>query len=490
MTLLTIVIVVLCAITVFPSFSIPGTVKSWNPAIMQYDLGRDLGGGYYTYYYPEGVISETEYENNLEMLEEDAKEEYKESYLQCGGLYLDKDEAKNLVIEKDGVEIPDPDFEESVKKAADEIAARFAAVGYSDLRVVVADKYSIRVEVPASDAIMSQTLSLFAKTDAMTLEKGGETVEELKGKDAKVTDLIKSFSVKTRLGVAYLKINFTKEGKAMLKEMKSSLSIAADTTDMSSATTLNVKIDDETVVSIFQDYINDANEVKVPLQYEDNKAQVDVLSVLFNSVLKNGDFDVKFSFASSEIHSFEPVYGKNVLTATYIALAIVIVALCVVSVLKMGRFGVVNVYSILSYLIVTGLCYGFITKAVFEITFGSILIFLLGLLIISVINATIYKAIKKEFLAGKTVVSAAKKGYNKTLGGVIDVYAVLLLASLALLIGVAGVHTLALQALICVITAAFCNLLWGRAINYIFLSASNNKYKYFRFVREEDEDDE
>ena len=47
MVLLTIVIVVLCAITVVPSFAIPGTVKSWNPVVMQYDLGTDLGGGYY-----------------------------------------------------------------------------------------------------------------------------------------------------------------------------------------------------------------------------------------------------------------------------------------------------------------------------------------------------------------------------------------------------------------------------------------------------------
>jgi hypothetical protein len=69
------------------------------------------------------------------------------------------------------------------------------------------------------------------------------------------------------------------------------------------------------------------------------------------------------------------------------------------------------------------------------------------------------------------------------------VYAVLLLGALALLIGAAGLHTLALQALICVISAAFINLLWARAINYTFLSASKNKYKYFRFVREDDDDE-
>ena len=101
----------------------------------------------------------------------------------------------------------------------------------------------------------------------------------------------------------------------------------------------------------------------------------------------------------------------------------------------------------------------------------------------------IYNAIKAEFNLGKTVESSVKGGYKKTLWGVVDLYAVLLLGALALLIGVAGVNTLALQALIVVITSAFINLLWARGINFTYLSASKNKYKYFRFVREDDDDE-
>ena len=115
MVLLTIVIVVLCAITVVPSFAIPGTVKIWNPAVMQYDLGTDLGGGYYSYYYPTGVISETEYKN----LEEEDKET---SYLKHGGLYLNKDADLGIVTEDGEVS---EDFKENFAKAAAEISARY-----------------------------------------------------------------------------------------------------------------------------------------------------------------------------------------------------------------------------------------------------------------------------------------------------------------------------------------------------------------------------
>ena len=90
MVLLTIVIIALCAITAFPAFSVPGTVEKWNPAVLQYDFGADLSGGYYAYYYPEGVKTETEY-NNLDA------EEQKGYTLHEGGLYLSNDNADNIL---------------------------------------------------------------------------------------------------------------------------------------------------------------------------------------------------------------------------------------------------------------------------------------------------------------------------------------------------------------------------------------------------------
>jgi hypothetical protein len=108
----------------------------------------------------------------------------------------------------------------------------------------------------------------------------------------------------------------------------------------------------------------------------------------------------------------------------------------------------------------------------------------------NIFNGITYGAIKDECALGKTIESSVKGGYNKTLAGTLDIYVVALLGALAFLIGGAGMHTVALQAIICVITAAFCNLLWGRFINFVFLSAHDDKEKYFRVVREEEEDDE
>ncbi|MBQ8308358.1 MAG: hypothetical protein IJX96_00835 [Clostridia bacterium] len=490
MVLLTIVIVVLCAITVVPAFPVPGTVQKWNPVVLQYDLGADLGGGYYAYYYPEGVISETEYNSNLAVLEGEEKTEYEEEYLQIEGstLYFSKEDKLNIVS---GDSLTD-EFKNAFNAAAKEIAARYQAKGYSDYRVAVVDGYALRVELPASEPSdkASMAFSLLANTGDMTIEKGGEIVDELKSKDAKITDLIKNVSIATRYKTSFLQISFTAEGIEMLNTVKGELSASTDassSSDTSSLTTLDIKVGEEILAQIYSDNIMDNNEVRTMFVDQINADYLKTIEILMDSVLKNGSYDI--TFTADAVRSFEPVFGENALTLLYIALAIVLVALLVVPVVKMGRFGVVSGYASLSYLIVTAMCFAFITGGTFEITLGSVLVFLFGLVLVNALQYYIYKAVKTEFDLGKTVESSVKGGYKKTLWGVIDIYSVLLLGSLAFLIGAAGVHTLALQALICVITGAFINLLWARAINFIYLSASKNKYKYFRFVREDDDDE-
>ena len=94
-----------------------------------------------------------------------------------------------------------------------------------------------------------------------------------------------------------------------------------------------------------------------------------------------------------------------------------------------------------------------------------------------------------EAALGKTIESSVRAGYKKNLLFTVDLYAVLGLGALALLIGAGGLATVAAQALIVVVTGAFISLLWGRVINYMLLSASKDKYKYFKMVREDDDDE-
>ncbi len=490
MVLLTIVIVVLCAVAMFPVFTLPGTsgVKDWNPAVMQYDLSADLGGGYYAYYYPEGVITQAEFESNGE----DANK-----YLQHKGLYLSKDEDAGLVDAQGNV---DEEFKTAFNAAAKTMADRFAKKGYSDYRVSVVDDYALRVEIPSSAYDkdnadvdkMSAVLSSFGNMGALTLKSGGEVVSELQDENTKLSDLIKKVTVGTRYKMAFLKIHFTSAGKTMVKGLKDKLSDAPtnSTTDTSSLTSLDIMIGDgeEAFVSMYKDNFMSGNgEAQVYFVEQANKDLIETYAILLNSALAMEGLDVTFNIGS--VRAYEPVYGENVLKLLYIALAIVLVAIIILPIVKMGRFGVVSGYLTLSYVIVTTLCFAFMLGGVFEVTLGTVFTFLVFLAIMNVMQLITYNAIVAELKLHKTAESSVKLGYNKTLGNTVDVYAVLLLGALALLIGVAGLNALAIQAIVCVVTAAFCNLLWGRVINFTLFSASQDKYKYFRFVREDDDDE-
>ena len=489
MVLLTIVIFVLTALTVFPAFSIPGTVKKWNPVVLQYDLGSDLGGGYYAYYYPEGVISETEYNSNLEALDDSEKADYEEGYVQIEGSTLYFSTEEKLGLTEDGKLTKE--FKDEFNAAAKEIAARFEAKGYSDYRVAVVDGYSLRIELPASEESnkASTAFSLLTNMGEVSLFKGEEEIDAtnyVDDEEADVSDLIANVSIGNYYKSAYLKIQWTRAGKEMINAVKGELSTSSEA-NSGNGTVLELRLGDEVLAQICSDNVMDSGEVRVNVVDGYNADYLKTFEIAIESALKTGGFDI--TFTADAVRSFDSVYGENVLTLLYIALAIVLLAMLVLPVVKMNKFGVVSVYGSLSYLIVVAMCFAFISKGVFEITLGSVLLFLVGLVLVNVVQYMIYNAIKAEFNLGKTVESSIKGGYKKTLWNVIDLYAVLLLGALALLLGTAGVYTLALQALIVVIASAFMSLLWMRAINYINLSASKNKYKYFNFVREDDDDE-
>ncbi len=502
MTLITIVILVLCALVAFPTVNIPGSdkIKKWNPVAMQYDLGTEFNGGHYAYYYPQGVITETEYNNNVQALEGEEKAEYEAAYKRVDGssLYFSTD-ADDCIL-ADG-KITDG-FDAAFDKAVDIITARFAeraAKTGSTYRVAVVDKYAIRVDLSAtentdgytSESYAIQAFAQFAKLDKLTIETGTDEstalVSQLQDDDSSVSDLIKSIFVKNKYNAAFLKIIFTAEGKDMIKSFK-------DSED----TKLNIMLGSETLLPLTKEHINTKNEVEVGVANEEDTLYADTLCVLLNSAMEQGGVDINDKAETplvlraptqvSELNTYAPVHG-DVLIWVYVGILALLLVALVYSVVAMGGFGVMNIYSALTYFVITSLCFAFITGGVFAVTFGSVLVFFVGLLVTTVLNGHICAAIKSEAKLGKTIQSSVKGGYKKTLWTVIDTYAVLVLAAVAMLIGAAGLQTIACQALICIVAGAFCNLLWGRAINVMLLSISKDKYKYFRLVREDDDDE-
>ena len=506
--LITIVMFVLAVITAFPKFTIPGTngVKEWNPAVLQYDLGSDFSGGYYAYYYPQGVITEAEYKENVNALTGDELKEYEDSYKRYNNtsLYLSTDADDGIFTEGNQDEVSVA-FKTAFAKAVDLVSERFearAAKSGSSYSVSVVDDYAIRVDLSAgenskdmsSSEYASQAFSLFSLTDKLYFMQGEEVVAQLVDEGTSVNDLIKSVSVRTKYEVAQLQITFTDKGKEMLESFKSA---AAENTSTTLDLTVGTGADKTTLLQITTDAINTKNEVQYGVRYEEEKLYAETLCIFIKSAMENGGIYMNdnettpFAFNtlnSSSVRVYGAVEGE-VFVGVIIAVFALIVLVAAFAIVKMGGFGVVNLYTTVTYFIAAALCYAFITGGTFIVSYASILVFIIGLALTNVLNAYIYNAIKKEAALGKTIASSVKNGYNKTALGIADIYAVLILGALALLIGTTGISTVALQAIICLVAGAFCNLAWGRMLNVLFLSASKDKYKYFRLVREDDDDE-
>ncbi|MBQ8374425.1 MAG: hypothetical protein IJX98_02485 [Clostridia bacterium] len=493
MVLLNILIIALTVFTVSPTFWFPWNdgLNGWNSPLGEFiDFGSDFKGGYYTYYYPDGVYSEAQYQSNLENYSDEVAEgetqsprdKYAEGFIAHKGLRLSTDSQYGLV--KNG-KVND-DFVNEMQRLRNVISDRYSARGYSSFRVAVVDDYAFRVELPAADALYESTFELFSYMGAVNLKIGDTAVEELEEEGVSINDYITNFTIGAQYNFNYIRVNLTQAGKDLIGEKKDSLSTQSSN---DTSTTMYICVGDTKILPVYQDNVRSDNLINCAYLEGDNKAQLDTMVVLLNSALEHGEFSVTFSGVSSEIREMENLNGENLDVVILLVLAAITLACIVAMIVKYRRYGVVAAYMTLSYLIVTGLCFAFISGGIFEFTLGSALVYLFVLVLMNVLHAMNYHAIKKQFDLGKTVDSSVMLGYKSTIWLTVDIYAVLLLGALAMLIGAAGVQIMALQAIICLVAGAFCNLLWGRLINYIYLSTQKNKFKYFGFVREDDDDE-
>lgn len=485
MVIISIVLAALTLFTVLPSFSFPWNngLHGWNSVVEKFvDFGSDYKGGHYAYYYPEGVISESQYKT----LAEDEKGDY--TRLETSGLYLDKD--AEFVANNDGDGVSS-EFAAEMAKFRDVVAARYSAKGYSDYTVTVVDGYAIRVELPVTDVNYATTFSSFAETSEITLKVDGETVEELAEEGASLKNYIKAFSVRSQFAYRYIHVRLTAAGKDLINGLEENSKIVSQSADTTQDGTkgLWIYFGETPALPIYTE--NVASDFVLKCAYNEAKNQ-DVLEtnvILMNSLLNDGSFSFKISDVSSEIREKSHAYGVESDGIMLIVLAVLTVAAIAVAIVLNKKFGVVFGYMAFTYVCFTGLCFAFIAASVFEFSLGTAFAYVLGLGVMFMIHSKQYNAIKNEVSLGKTVNSAVTLGYKKTLLTTVDVYVVLAIGALAFALGIAGSVAFGFQMLICVVAGAFNSLLWGRVINCLLLSASKDKYKYFGLVREEDDDE-
>ena len=356
MVIISIVLIALTVFTVCPSFWFPWNdrLNGWNSVTAEFvDFGSDYKGGYYAYYYPEGVITEDEYKGKLDSLaDQDSKDEYAAEYIPCGGLYVSK-EADFLT---DG-NLLSADFRTEMTKIREVISNRFSQKGYSEYSVSVVDNYALRVDIPASDANVQETLQLFALTGDITFKLNGEVVDEFKGEEVNAKDFIKAFSLRSQFAYKFIHVKLTKAGADMINRLEEAGSITAQGSDttMDGSKGLWMYIGDQAFMPIYTENLASNTVLKCMHNEAEYASSLQTRVILANSVLENGGFSFDFSDVGSEIRQKSHVYGENSQGAMLILLGALTLAALVAAIVLCKKFGMVFAYMACTYVSITGL---------------------------------------------------------------------------------------------------------------------------------------
>ena len=468
-------------------------VKNYNSLLSIIDLGTDLGGGYTTVYYPEGVISQEEYnalvaDYDDRKDEENAPEDPEDLYYPHRGVYLSIGDVCNA----DG-EVLDS-FRNEFESAFRALQYRFEQKSYSAYSIKLQDDYTVRVDVPFTDEDITTMFDTMAYSGSLYFSDSGSDVS-LAAKNILMEGT--SEYIREAGAVAYgssgyaTYIRFTSAGQAEFASITESLanSSSSDSSDSSSSTaTLYIYLGENILTSASVDSALDQDTVYIyntgsPMSQGD----AETLAAVINSALiEDNQFDINLD--ASRIATFEPTLGANAALITAIAFGALIVAMLIVSLVRYKGMGLAHMYGFLTYAVLLVLCLAFIDTV--QLSIAGVIAVALSAAVMVFFNWYAFNNIREEFATGKTLTASIKAGYKKSLAFTIDAHIVLLLLSAAIcLISTGTMFYAGLIFVLGTIISAACTLAVTRFCLHVFLAQPKNKIAFCSLKREETEDE-
>ena len=487
--LVTVVLLGLLFISITPTFPVK-TPYSLQSLLNTVRLGADLGGGYGAVYYPEGVISAEEYAGEVARYESGEGSDPAEQYVAHGGVYLDSEK----VLDENGEVLES--FKTEFETASRIFKQRFEDKNFTECSVWVEDDYTIRVEV--SDVSQKETVSnvfsvlaysgelYFSDTDTSTNSKnvlmtGGS--EHISGAD--VVDMGDS-----GYGIA---VHLTKAGRAKFAEITGDL-VSSSSSDSSGSTsaTLYLYMGTEVLMSAGVDSALDQNVIYIggssssgSVAYP-TRESAQTIACVINSALNEEDvFNLSLQ---PQVYSYGATMGDYAALIAASVIGVLVLAMIVFSLVRYKGMGLAHVYGFLTFALIFILCLAFITQITVNVA-GLLAIVLSAAMMVD-FNFYAFRNIRSEFYTGKTLTSAIKSGYKKSLAVTIDTHIILLIASIVLyFISLGSAQYMALIFLIGTVISAACTLAVTRFYLYMFLAQPKNKIAFCNFKREETEDE-
>lgn len=500
--LITVVLVGLLFLCITPTFPVKSP-NSFRSLLSIVDLGRDLEGGYYTVYYPEGVISKAEYEtleadyeyalSETEDGQTPSVDDPSENYVAYRGIYLSTD-----ITNEAGTDVTE-EFKSDFNNALDTIKDRYERMGMSDYSIYLQDDYTIRVEVPTpilesgesaydGETDVQEMLTYFSYSGEILFTDAKSASATGTAEMAGTSEYIRSVSTSNAGDQGYaVVINFTSAGREAFRTLTSSLVSSSSSSDSSSSSsaTLYIYVGTHQILGATVSEEMDQDAVYITGGF--SKRDAEMRAALLNTSISESDvFDLVFE--SPEYYTTEALLGDSTALIAAICIGVLVLAMLVFSAVKFKGMGLAHIYGFITYAVALIACISLIPGI--QLTLGGIIGILLSSAIMVSCNYYAFNNIRKEFATGKTLTASIKAGYKKSLAFTIDVHAILILASLAVwLIATGAAKFMALIFLLGIAISALCTLVITRFYLYMFMAQPKNKLAFVGFRREETEDE-
>ncbi len=474
--------IVLAALCVWCTLSFGAGVKKYHSVINIIQKDTTLGGSYSLTYYPEGVISAEDFQDNCSAYENDAEglAKYTAKYVAygTGAIYLEKDEVL------DAAGNVSEEFKNAFSSDVKALGERFEACEIEGARVDVANDYTVRVTLPRTLDDPSSYYTYFSYTGALTMAYN-ETKIAGEKQDEPIGDYVTDVYSTTADGTAYVVIDFTEKGRELVKTKTESAASSSSQTSQQSSNVLYFYVGDNAVINLTVSEQIDQASLYISGNYTADSAAA--VATLMKNALTGTQTDLELTAGS--VQSIESINGDNTMLFVYIGLGAFLLLTAVFFIVRYHGLGLVHLYGYLTYAVAMALCLAFIPFL--HLGVGGVVAILASSALLCVSNLIAFEYAKKEYLLGKTMTSSVKTGYKKCFWRLFDLHIGLALAAvLTFAIALTELQVFAFIFLLGVLFSGVCTLGLTRFYWAITMALAKKKDKFCNFKRGEVEDDD
>ena len=488
------VVAAVLILSLFATISCPlNEVERYNSFVSSIHMGSDLTGEAYALFYPEGVISASDYWSVVNDEDNPHRDEYMGGY----NPHPTSDAKSASVFVENDKYGPDKDLLGSVARDAEIISARFAQKGYSKYSVSVVDGYVIKVTVPTNftyaaykeydNSSRDTELSKIGNTMKYLTLNGELELKDGNGDNAK--SLIHTVSFATFFkdanyyavgGNHVVRINLNDEGYKNLNKIV--------TDPQMSGKTAYLFVGD-TCINFSIECGSDKGIESKTLAFQVNESSAKDYSIILDSVIQGNILENDYTDGGNnpDIIATTPAFGESAVVWLFVLLLLVLVGVVAISVVKYKKLGLVNalIAVIFSAVMITA-----IMLIGIQLTVAGAFVLVLGLALLIFSNFRVFEAIRKETLTGRTIQAAVKTGYKKSIATILDLHIIILVVAFMLWLICTG-ELAACGLILFIATVASYVLHWfTRFMWFVISSLVKDKFKFCGYKREvlDDED--